>query len=275
MNNEKLRERFDGARVPGFILYGKQFKSITHDILQAVAFISYEIGVWNYNESSTVLDCGMYSHQKGCNVFFEVTPSANANRARIEIEILQELLFPEFAKDKGKFIFTDHQKILRDFVSCIGYLCNQKAIKNNLWFFKECRHCSNMSFIKGEDIICRFCNPELYKIKQEAKESKYGYVYFCSDGEYIKIGASNKYPEKRIRCLATTYHKNFELLGYIYVPDFLKKEKELHKCFSKYRVKGEWFNISASGLEKELKGYVEPYVFQLGKQAFLKNGNCQ
>ena len=71
-----------------------------------------------------------------------------------------------------------------------------------------------------------------------------GYVYFITDGEYIKIGYTKNHPKKRLKQLNTGNDKKLFLLGYIL--GNMSKEKELHKKFGRLRVRNssEWFNVN-------------------------------
>lgn len=80
------------------------------------------------------------------------------------------------------------------------------------------------------------------------KEIGKGYVYFCGDGECIKIGSSRFYPDKRITSIMPKYYRKFTLLGFIYISDYLKNEKKIHKILSSFRVAGEWFRIELPDL---------------------------
>lgn len=65
-------------------------------------------------------------------------------------------------------------------------------------------------------------------------------VYFITNGENIKIGYS-KNINKRLKQLNTGNDKKLYILGYIQGDK--DKEKEIHKKFSKFRIRsnGEWF----------------------------------
>ena len=72
------------------------------------------------------------------------------------------------------------------------------------------------------------------------------YVYFIQvvDKDILKIGKSLK-PNKRFNSLNTSTHNSLELEWLIeYDEKEENLERDLHKLFSKYRSKGEWFNIS-------------------------------
>ncbi len=63
-------------------------------------------------------------------------------------------------------------------------------------------------------------------------------VYFIKDGDKVKIGHSIK-PTVRMTNLET--HSKLELL--LTLPGGHNREKQLHKKFHAFRVKGEWFNL--------------------------------
>jgi len=72
------------------------------------------------------------------------------------------------------------------------------------------------------------------------------YVYFIqvANEDILKIGKSLK-PNKRFNSLNTSTHNSLELEWLIeYDEKEENLERDLHKLFSKYRSKGEWFNIS-------------------------------
>lgn len=72
------------------------------------------------------------------------------------------------------------------------------------------------------------------------------FVYFITDGEFIKIGISNNI-QKRINSIQTGNPKRLELLRSIectFESHAINLEKLLHRALSEHRVKGEWFAIS-------------------------------
>jgi len=79
-------------------------------------------------------------------------------------------------------------------------------------------------------------------------------VYFIQseNGGPIKIGYSNDLVI-RIRSLQNYYKQKFKVLAVI--PGTYKTEKEIHRKFERYRIKGEWFKDVPRVLEKidELK----------------------
>lgn len=72
------------------------------------------------------------------------------------------------------------------------------------------------------------------------------FVYFITDGEFIKIGTTRVDVKKRLKQLNTGSSKQLYLLGYIYGDK--KEEKRIHKLFEKDKIRdnGEWFLASDS-----------------------------
>ncbi len=70
-----------------------------------------------------------------------------------------------------------------------------------------------------------------------------GYLYFISDGEYVKIGKT-KNIKNRMKALRTANPRDLTLIRYVYTDDWLSyNENKFHKIFSKYRIKNtEWFD---------------------------------
>jgi hypothetical protein len=67
-------------------------------------------------------------------------------------------------------------------------------------------------------------------------------VYFITDGEFIKIGKSEN-PIKRMKKMQTGNARELKMLGY-YEDYDEELEGYIHKSFSEYRVRGEWFRPS-------------------------------
>jgi hypothetical protein len=64
-------------------------------------------------------------------------------------------------------------------------------------------------------------------------------TYFISNGVHVKIGKST-YPKERFKSLQTASFLPLQILA-IVDGDI---EQNLHRRFEKYRVKGEWFELS-------------------------------
>lgn len=84
------------------------------------------------------------------------------------------------------------------------------------------------------------------------------FIYFISDGEFVKIGKANN-PQMRIKQIQTGNARELYIMGLIacessYQANML--EGALHKYFNKYRKCGEWFDIQKT-YEDQIKRYSE------------------
>ena len=68
-------------------------------------------------------------------------------------------------------------------------------------------------------------------------------IYFISDGEFIKIGYTDRDVESRLKSLQTGNPKKLVLLGQMDGNE--SKEAELHEQFKALRANGEWFKSSS------------------------------
>ncbi len=81
------------------------------------------------------------------------------------------------------------------------------------------------------------------------------YVYFITDGEYIKIGISNNVAS-RFHALRTSNPKPLEILHTIECKDSFEAhgmERNLHKLFKDFRAAGEWFKIEWATIQAKLE----------------------
>ena len=72
------------------------------------------------------------------------------------------------------------------------------------------------------------------------------FVYFVSDGKYIKIGVAIDIP-KRIKGVQTGNPHKLYLVEYMvfpYLDAAYYAEKQLHETFKDFRMMGEWFDIA-------------------------------
>ena len=68
-------------------------------------------------------------------------------------------------------------------------------------------------------------------------------VYVITDGKFTKIGVSQNV-EKRLKALQTSNASKLSICGYVEMNSVMQAyavEKEVHRVYNKYRVKGEWF----------------------------------
>lgn len=89
------------------------------------------------------------------------------------------------------------------------------------------------------------------------------YVYFISDGEYVKIGISRNV-KSRLSGLQTSNPKQLSLLHQIECIDSdyaSLLEQAFHRNFDNFCVSGEWFNLEWDVIKPQIEGIKEatPY----------------
>jgi len=76
------------------------------------------------------------------------------------------------------------------------------------------------------------------------------YLYFISDGEYLKIGKT-KHPKKRLANLQVGNPRELKIIGCFEVTDAIEEnlcehpETFFHTLLKDYRESGEWFDITS------------------------------
>lgn len=99
-------------------------------------------------------------------------------------------------------------------------------------------------------------------------------IYFISDGEYIKIGYTNKKDSNnRLKSLQTANAR--ELFSLCEIPGYRKIEKELHNKFQHFHVRGEWYKK-----DRDLVDYIRQFIkedelFTAVNSAYQNNSNCK
>lgn len=74
-----------------------------------------------------------------------------------------------------------------------------------------------------------------------------GYVYIVKCADLYKIGATRN-AVQRIARFETSYPHDLRVIRIAQVADMKRVEKSLHTRFAQKRVKGEWFDLTASDL---------------------------
>ena len=93
-----------------------------------------------------------------------------------------------------------------------------------------------------------YTHPYIYPLKKtKYLMSKHNKVYFITDRRYVKIGKTQNIIS-RLSALQTGHPEKLYVLGY--VDGGRGEEKKLHKRFSKYRVRGEWFKLTEEFAQK-------------------------
>lgn len=111
--------------------------------------------------------------------------------------------------------------------------------------FDELEHNQTL-LIKTTNITTNAMNTD--EIKQEIanlEKLKKGIVYFIRDSgtNYIKIGRTDGDPEDRLSCLQVGNPSELIIVKLIECDDSIALERELHKKYAEFHIRGEWFNI--------------------------------
>lgn len=82
-----------------------------------------------------------------------------------------------------------------------------------------------------------------------------GYVYFIKqeNEDLFKIGITYKDPNARLRSMQTGTPHKLEMFGLVSSDNPRRLEKELHKQFKDYHIRGEWFRLT----QEQVKNYLE------------------
>lgn len=110
-------------------------------------------------------------------------------------------------------------------------------------------------------------------------DDPHSYVYFISDGEYIKIGKADN-PVARLSELQVGNPRELKILYLVPAHtqrDATKIEGKLHLTYRDYRIGGEWFDINGKLLHEEFEecfspdDYVDPEFNKRGKRGIKKS----
>lgn len=140
--------------------------------------------------------------------------------------------------------------------SGICKISNEQIIKCYKWLDKDVireefmLRCADCPYCYEESIYARqYCSNRyphwVMNLEQVDFDNPKVYVYFISDGEYVKIGVA-KDLSKRLISLQTANARKLELLFAIPTngeKSAFELERILHNQYSHYVVNGEWFNI--------------------------------
>lgn len=122
--------------------------------------------------------------------------------------------------------------------------------------------CSNCPYAREQSRFCNTHNTNIYPyfidgIIEIEWDNPKNYVYFISDGEFVKIGVA-KNPEKRLNDLQTANARKLSILCKIPTKsdkDAYMLEGRLHFEYSAFAKNGEWFNILNHILVQEFEEY--------------------
>lgn len=83
----------------------------------------------------------------------------------------------------------------------------------------------------------------------KSNKSQRGFIYLISDGEFTKIGLTDKKSNIRMASLQTGNARELTLVGEYETKNKYAEEKRLHNIFRNQHVRGEWFNLTHSDIK--------------------------
>ena len=99
-------------------------------------------------------------------------------------------------------------------------------------------------------------NKSAIRVKKQVEASKKHCLYAITDGENVKLGVSSDL-KGRIKDLQTSNAKQLKVVWKYYTGKDKKHaftcERKLHRVCSKYRLKGEWFDLECMSLVNKFK----------------------
>ena len=115
---------------------------------------------------------------------------------------------------------------------CI-YDNNLEKLKEKFFNLRDFAHDRNKK--KKEEVF--------ENITQKAiKENKGGYVYFITDGQYVKIGTTNDL-DRRLKFLQTGNPRELSILYSVFCSNPFQTETMYHKLFKNKHIFNEWYDI--------------------------------
>lgn len=190
-----------------------------------------------------------------------------------------------YGYEDGKYFFgtltynrelTEEEKISHTLIESSGskdvYYCKGRNVQSIKYTKnKKQEECQRKGKELSENKICLNTLSEIERqmnIRRADTTSTRCYVYFVSDGEFIKIGIAQN-PISRLSELQTGNAKELKILFVIRYFDFVDArhiEKALHDKYCHYMVRGEWFNIKHLLLMSDFKDFdLKSDEFQLHK----------
>lgn len=82
-------------------------------------------------------------------------------------------------------------------------------------------------------------------------QSKPGYVYIITDGQYYKVGISQD-PEARLKQFQTSNANHLHLVHTRHVPRPKELEEHVHALLSQCNMRGEWFELTQSQVKEAI-----------------------
>ncbi|NDK09129.1 hypothetical protein EOM39_07890 [Candidatus Gracilibacteria bacterium] len=84
---------------------------------------------------------------------------------------------------------------------------------------------------------------------QKSNKSQRGFIYLISDGEFTKIGLTDKKTNIRLASLQTGNARKLTIVGEYETKNRYAEEKRLHNIFRSQHISGEWFSLTNSDIK--------------------------
>ena len=104
------------------------------------------------------------------------------------------------------------------------------------------------------------------KIKKQDKSNGYIYIIHAEKTNYYKIGISKDAPRNRIASIQTGSVFDLKFIDIRYTKQFRVLEKDLHRQYKDYNVRGEWFEL----VEKQINEIVNYIITKEMKQLMFQ-----
>lgn len=108
---------------------------------------------------------------------------------------------------------------------------------------------------------------------QKSNKAQRGFIYLISDGEFTKIGFTDKKTSIRLGSLQTGNARELKLVGEYATKNRFAEEKRLHNIFKSQHIRGEWFSLTNSDIKMILLNgdaeYKEKESFVLNNEEIM------
>jgi hypothetical protein len=131
--------------------------------------------------------------------------------------------------------------------------------------FYSCKKLKEFKFSDFEELIRKI---DSFMVKNNhLKTDEAGNIYFVTDGNFTKIGATTYNVDKRLVELQTGNAKKLSVIGFYEVDNKITTERYLHELFNDRNILNEWFDLSLSDINEILS--TKPNVKRVGNSQCL------
>jgi len=157
------------------------------------------------------------------------------------------------------------EEYLKNHIICTKcyYDLYPQFLKNNqLIYFKEnnhikleCPECKNIFNIFDIKNNWAYVLHVYFMDKMKNDKRKNGYIYIIKMDNKYKIGRTINI-EKRMMGFKCHSIRNYKLILFYYVYNYILVETEIHKLYKNKKIRNEWFNLNENEII-EIKNYLE------------------